>query len=130
MTVRAAPPDERSPGGPMEDSASAPSLGRLGVDRLRDHAALAELDVVLATAPDRVARHVHQVLLIEELAGDGGRWSPWTGRCRPRPTYAAPSPAQCPDDWPPHRSPASPEIIRPRSGSLCWPGRPLAVLTD
>jgi site-specific DNA recombinase len=39
---------------------------------LRDHAALADLDVVLITAPDRLARnYVHQVLLIEELAGHG-----------------------------------------------------------
>ena len=36
----------------------------------RDHAALAELDVALVAAPDRLARnYVHQVLLVEELAG-------------------------------------------------------------
>src|SRR6184192_3276544 len=47
-------------------------LGRPGLDRLRDHAALADLDVALVTAPDRLARnYVHQVLLIEELAGHG-----------------------------------------------------------
>src|SRR6266542_2984593 len=45
---------------------------RPGLDRLRDHAALAELDVVLVAAPDRLARnYVHQVLLIDELAGHG-----------------------------------------------------------
>jgi site-specific DNA recombinase len=37
---------------------------------VRDHAALADLDLVLVTAPDRLARnYVHQVLLIDELAG-------------------------------------------------------------
>jgi DNA invertase Pin-like site-specific DNA recombinase len=48
-------------------ASAAPGLGRPGLDRLRDHAALADLDVVLVTAPDRLARnYVHQVLLIEE----------------------------------------------------------------
>ena len=60
---------------------AAPVLAGPGLDRLRDHAALAELDLVLVTAPDRLARnYVHQVLLIEELAGHGARWSSWTGR--------------------------------------------------
>jgi site-specific DNA recombinase len=55
-----------------DDGYSGASLGRPGLDRLRDHAALADLDVVLVTAPDRLARnYVHQVLLIEELAGHG-----------------------------------------------------------
>ena len=55
-----------------DDGYSGASLGRPGLDRLRDHAALAELDVVLVTAPDRLARnYVHQVLLIDELAGHG-----------------------------------------------------------
>ena len=53
-----------------DDGYSGASLGRSGLDRLRDHAALADLDVVLVTTPDRLARdHVHQVLLIDELAG-------------------------------------------------------------
>src|SRR6266705_2330274 len=44
------------------------------LDRLRAHAALADLDVVAVTAPDRLARnYVHQVLLLEELAGHGCR---------------------------------------------------------
>src|SRR6266567_2927516 len=44
------------------------------LDRLRDHAALAELDAVVVAAPDRLARnYVHQVLLIDELAGHGCR---------------------------------------------------------
>jgi len=55
-----------------DDGYSGASLGRPGLDRLRDHAALADLDVVLVTAPDRLARnYVHQVLLIDELAGHG-----------------------------------------------------------
>jgi site-specific DNA recombinase len=57
-----------------DDGYSGVGLGRPGLDRLRDHAALADLDVVLVTAPDRLARnYVHQVLLIEELAGHGCR---------------------------------------------------------
>ena len=55
-----------------DDGFSGAGLGRPGLDRLRDHAALADLDVVLVTAPDRLARnYVHQVLLIEELASHG-----------------------------------------------------------
>jgi site-specific DNA recombinase len=57
-----------------DDGYSGAALGRPGLDRLRDHAALAVLDVVVVTAPDRLARnYVHQVLLIEELAGHGCR---------------------------------------------------------
>jgi site-specific DNA recombinase len=57
-----------------DDGYSGAGLGRPGLDRLRDHAGLADLDVVLVTAPDRLARnYVHQVLLIEELAGHGCR---------------------------------------------------------
>src|SRR5204862_32118 len=55
-----------------DDGYSGARIGRPGLDRLRDHAALAELDLVLVTAPDRLARnYVHQVPLIEELAGRG-----------------------------------------------------------
>jgi len=55
-----------------DDGYSGARIGRPGPGRLRDHAALAELDVVLVTAPDRLARnYVHQVLLIDELAGHG-----------------------------------------------------------
>src|SRR5881396_488232 len=55
-----------------DDGYSGASLGRPGLDCLRDHAALAELDVVLVAAPDRLARnYVHQVLLLDELAGHG-----------------------------------------------------------
>src|SRR6266853_1450574 len=55
-----------------DDGYSGARLGRPGLDRLRDHAALAGLDVVVVAAPDRLARnYVHQVLLIEELAARG-----------------------------------------------------------
>src|SRR5213592_3839203 len=55
-----------------DDGYSGARIGRPGLDRLRDHAALAELDVVLVAAPDRLARnYVHQVLLIDELAARG-----------------------------------------------------------
>ena len=55
-----------------DDGYSGARLGRPGLDRLRDHAGLADLDVVVVAAPDRLARnYVHQVLLIEELAGHG-----------------------------------------------------------
>jgi DNA invertase Pin-like site-specific DNA recombinase len=41
---------------------------------LRDRSAAAEFDLVLITAPDRLARnYVHQVLLLEELQGRGCR---------------------------------------------------------
>ena len=57
-----------------DDGYSGARLGRPGLDRLRDHAALADLDVVLVAAPDRLARnYVHQVLLVDELAGHGCR---------------------------------------------------------
>src|SRR6266498_2172629 len=57
-----------------DDGYSGASLGRPGLDRLRDHAALADLDVVLVVAPDRLARnYVHQVLLVDELARHGCR---------------------------------------------------------
>jgi Resolvase, N terminal domain len=41
-----------------DDGYSGTSLGRPGLDRLRDHAAPAELDLVLVTAPDRLARNL------------------------------------------------------------------------
>jgi len=57
-----------------DDGYSGASLGRPGLDRLRDHAALADLDVVLVVAPERLARnYVHQVLLVDELARHGCR---------------------------------------------------------
>src|SRR5260370_15563698 len=57
-----------------DDGYSGARLGRPGLDRLRDHAALADLDVVVVAAPDRLARnYVHQVPPIEELAARGCR---------------------------------------------------------
>src|SRR5215218_137452 len=57
-----------------DDGYSGAGLSRPGLDRLRDQAALAEVDLVLVTAPDRLARnYVHQVLLIEELGRHGCR---------------------------------------------------------
>ena len=57
-----------------DDGFSGASLKRPGLERLRDRAAAHALDVVLATAPDRLARnYVHQVLLLEELAATGCR---------------------------------------------------------
>jgi site-specific DNA recombinase len=57
-----------------DDGHSGASLKRPGLDRLRDHAAARQLDLVLITAPDRLARnYVHQVLLLEELEQHGCR---------------------------------------------------------
>ena len=51
-----------------DDGCSGATLNRPGLDRLRDHALLAAFEVVLLTAPDRLARkYVHQILLVEEL---------------------------------------------------------------
>jgi site-specific DNA recombinase len=50
-----------------DDGYSGASLHRPGLDRLREAAAAGELDRVLLTAPDRLARnYVHQALLLEE----------------------------------------------------------------
>ena len=55
-----------------DDGYSGASLRRPGLDRLRDRAADRALDLVVITAPDRLARnYVHQVLLLEELEGHG-----------------------------------------------------------
>jgi site-specific DNA recombinase len=57
-----------------DDGYSGASLNRPGLDHLRDRAALAEIDLVIITVPDRLARkYVHQVLLIEELQQHGCR---------------------------------------------------------
>jgi site-specific DNA recombinase len=57
-----------------DDGYSGASLKRPGLDRLRDRAAARNLDLVLITAPDRLARnYVHQVLLLEELEQHGCR---------------------------------------------------------
>ncbi len=57
-----------------DDGYSGAALSRPGLDRLRDRAAFGELDLLLITAPDRLARkYVHQVLLIEEFEQQGCR---------------------------------------------------------
>jgi len=57
-----------------DEGYSGASLNRPGLDALRDQAALAAYDVVLLTAPDRLARkYVHQMLVIEELQQHGCR---------------------------------------------------------
>ena len=57
-----------------DDGYSGATLQRPGLDRLRDRAALADFELLLVTAPDRLARkYVHQVLLIEELEHHGCR---------------------------------------------------------
>jgi site-specific DNA recombinase len=57
-----------------DDGASGAKLDRPGLDALRDHAARAALDVVLVTAPDRLARNfVHQMVVLEELERRGVR---------------------------------------------------------
>ncbi len=58
----------------LDEGYSGASLNRPGLDALRDAAAMAEFEVLLVTAPDRLARkYVHQVLLIEELQSRGCR---------------------------------------------------------
>src|SRR3989440_3025353 len=55
-----------------DDGYSGASLKRPGLDRLRDQVARAAFDLVLITAPDRLARkYVHQMLLLEELERAG-----------------------------------------------------------
>src|SRR3712207_2504272 len=55
-----------------DDGYSGGSLKRPGLERLRDRMALRELDCILITAPDRLARnYVHQVLLLEEITATG-----------------------------------------------------------
>jgi site-specific DNA recombinase len=57
-----------------DEGASGASLNRPALDALRDRAALAELDMVVVTAPDRLARrYLHQALVIDELAQRGCR---------------------------------------------------------
>jgi site-specific DNA recombinase len=51
-----------------DDGYSGATLNRPGLDRLRDAVRSAEVDHVLITTPDRLARHyVHQMVLLEEL---------------------------------------------------------------
>ena len=51
-----------------DDGYSGATLNRPGLDRLRDKVKACEIDRVLLTAPDRLARkYVHQCLVLEEL---------------------------------------------------------------
>jgi site-specific DNA recombinase len=55
-----------------DDGYSGAYLVRPGLDRLRDRVAQGDVDRVLITTPDRLARnYVHQVLLLEELERTG-----------------------------------------------------------
>jgi site-specific DNA recombinase len=55
-----------------DDGYSGAKLNRPGLDRLRDRAALAAFELVVMTAPDRLARnYVHHMLLLDELAQRG-----------------------------------------------------------
>jgi site-specific DNA recombinase len=57
-----------------DDGYSGATLKRPGLDRLRDRVAMAAVDCVLLTAPDRLARNdVHQMLLVDELTQRGCR---------------------------------------------------------
>ena len=55
-----------------DDGHSGAALARPGLDRLRDAVKGREVDRVLVTAPDRLARnYVHQMVLLEEWARVG-----------------------------------------------------------
>jgi len=57
-----------------DDGYSGATLKRPGLDRLRDRVAIAAVECVLITAPDRLARnYVHQMLLVDELTQRGCR---------------------------------------------------------
>lgn len=57
-----------------DEGYSGATLNRPGLDALRDQAAVAAFEVVVLTAPDRLARkYVHQMLVIEELEQHGCR---------------------------------------------------------
>jgi site-specific DNA recombinase len=57
-----------------DDGFSGAMLNRPGLDRLRDLINMHEIDLVLITAPDRLARkYVHQVLMLEEFEKRGCR---------------------------------------------------------
>jgi DNA invertase Pin-like site-specific DNA recombinase len=57
-----------------DDGYSGAKLDRPGLDALRDQAARAAFDVVVVTAPDRLARNfVHQMVVLEELERRGVR---------------------------------------------------------
>ena len=51
-----------------DDGYSGARIGRPGLDRLRDHAALAELDLVLVTAPDLYVPKIASTALNSRVA--------------------------------------------------------------
>jgi site-specific DNA recombinase len=56
----------------LDDGYSGAKFNRPGLDRLREHITKAEFEMILITAPDRLARnYVHQMLLIEEFQNMG-----------------------------------------------------------
>lgn len=58
----------------QDDGYSGANLSRPALDRLRDEVSLASIEVLVITAPDRLARkYLHQVLLLEELERHGVR---------------------------------------------------------
>ena len=93
-----------------DDGYSGATLNRPGLDRLRDKVKACEIDRVLLTAPDRLARkYAHQVVVLEELEQlgcqveflDRPTRTCGSGRCEPRCAarmtncccrFAAPSP--------------------------------------
>src|ERR1700690_2051250 len=57
-----------------DDGDSGANLSRPALDRLRYAVALASIEVLVITAPDRLARkYIHQVLLLEEMERHGVR---------------------------------------------------------
>ena len=57
-----------------DEGRSGAQLKRAGLDQLRDAVKYGEVDRVLVTAPDRLARnYVHQMILLEEFEGSGCR---------------------------------------------------------
>ncbi len=57
-----------------DDGISGANLNRPGLDRLRDRVSAREIDCIVITAPDRLARnYVHQMLLLEEWEKSGCR---------------------------------------------------------
>ena len=55
-----------------DDGRSGSDLNRPGLDRLRDAVRAGEIDRVLVTEPDRLARnYVHQMIVLEELERAG-----------------------------------------------------------
>jgi len=56
----------------LDEGYSGAKLNRPGLERLREHAAKADFEMIFITAPDRLARnYVHQMLLIEEFQNLG-----------------------------------------------------------